>query len=86
MGTHPDQFRNLRLRIQPRLVPGEDAAGCSPDGWTRLDFTAIYTIKRLEIRAKVINLLDEDYEVGGTVTRPLPRYGRGFELSLGYSF
>jgi outer membrane receptor for ferrienterochelin and colicins len=56
------------------------------DGWTQLDFTATYSIKRFEIRGKIINLLDEDYEVGGTVTRPLPRYGRGFELSLGYYF
>lgn len=58
----------------------------SVDGWTRLDFAALYSVKQLEIRVKVINLLDEDYEVGGTIVRPLPRYGRGFEVSLGYRF
>ena len=43
-------------------------------------------IKRLDIRAKITNILDEDYEVGGTIVRPLARPGRGFELSLGYHF
>jgi outer membrane receptor protein involved in Fe transport len=56
------------------------------DGWTQVDFAAIYSFKQFEIRAKIINVLNEEYEIGGTVVRPLPRYNRGFELSLGYYF
>ena len=54
--------------------------------WTNLDFTATYTKKNYELQFKVINLLDEEYEVGGTITRPLPRYERGFVFSLLYRF
>jgi outer membrane receptor protein involved in Fe transport len=54
--------------------------------WTNLDFTATYAKKNYELQFKVINLLDEEYEVGGTVTRPLPRYERGFVFSLLYRF
>ncbi|MBN2590345.1 MAG: TonB-dependent receptor, partial [Sedimentisphaerales bacterium] len=54
--------------------------------WTSLDFTTTYAKKNYELQFKVINLLDEEYEVGGTVTRPLPRYERGFVFSLLYRF
>ena len=54
--------------------------------WTHLDFTATYNKKNYELQFKVINLLDEEYEVGGTVTRPLPRYERGCALSILYRF
>ena len=54
--------------------------------WTNLDFTTTYSVKNLELQLKIINLLDAEYEVGGTVTRPLPRYGRGYVLSMIYRF
>jgi outer membrane receptor protein involved in Fe transport len=54
--------------------------------WTQLDFVATYAKNHLELQFKVVNLLDTDYEVGGTVTRPLARYGRGCSLSVGYYF
>jgi iron complex outermembrane receptor protein len=65
------------------LITGEN----SVEGWTQLDFSALYLTKRFELRATVTNLTDEQYEVGGSTSkRPLPRYGRGIELSLGYRF
>ena len=54
--------------------------------WTHLDFAATYKKKNYELQFKAINLLDEEYEVGGTVTRPLPRYERGYVLSILYRF
>jgi outer membrane receptor for ferrienterochelin and colicins len=54
--------------------------------WTHLDFAATYKKKNYELQFKVINLLDEEYEVGGTVTRPLSRYERGCVLSILYRF
>lgn len=63
-------------------VTGDTTVG----GWTQLDFTAMYSVKQFEIRGKITNLLDADYDIGGTITRPLPRAGRGFELSVAYHF
>jgi outer membrane receptor protein involved in Fe transport len=54
--------------------------------WTHLDLAVTYKKNNFELQFKVINLLDEEYEVGGTVTRPLPRYERGCMLSAAYRF
>jgi iron complex outermembrane receptor protein len=54
--------------------------------WTHLDLAATYRKNNFELQFKIINLLDEEYEVGGTVTRPLPRYERGYILSAAYRF
>lgn len=54
--------------------------------WTQLDFAAIYEKDNFELSFKVINLLNDLHEVGGTVTRPLARYGRGCMVTLGYRF
>ena len=54
--------------------------------WSQLDFAAIYEKENFELRFKVINLLNDQHEVGGSVTRPLARYGRGCMVSLGYRF
>jgi outer membrane receptor protein involved in Fe transport len=63
-------------------ITGDNTRG----DWTDVDFAAIYSFKRFEIRAKILNVFNEYYEIGGTVVRPLPRYERGFELSVGYYF
>jgi outer membrane receptor protein involved in Fe transport len=54
--------------------------------WTTLDFAATYKKKNCELQFKIINLFNEEYEVGGTVTRPLPRNERGYILSILYRF
>ena len=54
--------------------------------WTNIDCAATYAKDNYELQFKVINLFDEKYEVGGTVTRPLPRYERGYVFSLLYKF
>jgi len=54
--------------------------------WNQIDFAAIYEKSNFELAFKVINLLNDPHEVGGTITRPLARYGRGCMVSMGYRF
>ena len=78
---------NLWGRTYSEVQTSDSITGAETiDPWTRLDLTGTYVFEPFELRAKVVNIADEAYEVGGTVVRPLGRYGRGYELALKVGF
>jgi outer membrane receptor protein involved in Fe transport len=56
------------------------------DSWTTIDMSVGYAISDFDIALYLTNLSDEEYEIGGTVSRPLPRAGFGWSLKAGYKF
>jgi len=55
--------------------------------WMTVDLSVNYALAgHLKLQALLTNLTDEEYLVGGTVTRPLPRPGLGARLGASYTF
>ena len=83
----PELVLNLWGRWYSRVETSDSVTGATNiPPWAQFDFAAVYEKNNFELRFKVINLLDDEHEVGGTITRPLARYGRGCVASVGYRF
>ncbi|MBN2210844.1 MAG: TonB-dependent receptor [Sedimentisphaerales bacterium] len=90
-GLHFTPVKNLDIAVWGRYyanVKTSDniTSDTTIDDWATLDMNVNYHWKNWEFLFGVTNLWDEDYEVGGTVNRPLPRPGRAFHLAATCKF
>ncbi|MBN1621287.1 MAG: TonB-dependent receptor [Endomicrobiales bacterium] len=59
------------------------------DPWTAIDFTTNYKVNNdLDLQLQVLNIADTEYLVSDNASNraPLPRYCRGYHVSVGYKF
>ncbi len=91
VGLHFTPTKNIDVALWGRYyaeVKTSDSitSDTTIDDWATLDLSMNYHWKNWDFLLGVTNLWDEDYHIGGTVNRPLPRPGRAFHLSATCKF
>jgi iron complex outermembrane receptor protein len=91
-GVEYGPLKNLIFSAWGRSYAGQEAFNPANynkvDGWTAIDATANYSFMNFDLQLQVLNVANQYYEIGdNAATRlPLPRYERGYHVSLAYKF